>query len=79
MLATNFGASAVRALARGKSGVMVALHAANIRTMPLAEAVATLKTVPPESQLVRTARDVGISFGAPDEETFHQAVGHNRL
>jgi len=79
MLATNFGASAVRALARGRSGVMVALHAANIRTVPLEEAVATLKTVPPESQLVRTARDVGISFGAPDEESFHQADGRNQL
>jgi 6-phosphofructokinase 1 len=79
MLATNFGAAAVRALARGKSGVMVALHAANIRTVPLEEAVATLKTVPPESQLVRTARDVGISFGAPDEESFHQAGGRNQL
>jgi ATP-dependent phosphofructokinase / diphosphate-dependent phosphofructokinase len=71
MLATNFGASAVRALARGKSGVMVALHAANVRTVPLEEAVATLKTVPPESQLVRTARDVGVSFGAPDEDEHH--------
>ena len=75
MLATNFGASAVRALARGKSGVMVSLHAANIRTVPLAEAVATLKTVPPESQLVRTARDVGISFGAPDEDAHRHAEG----
>lgn len=79
MLATNFGAAAVRALARGKSGVMVALHAANIRTVPLEEAVATLKTVPPESQLVRTARDVGISFGAPDEESFHQAGSRHQL
>ena len=79
MLATNFGAAAVRALARGKTGVMVALHAANIRTVPLAEAIAQLKTVPPESQLVRTARDVGVSFGAPDEDSFHQAGGHNQL
>src|SRR5919205_2007491 len=79
MLATNFGAAAVRALADGKSGVMVALHAATVRTVPLAEAVATLKTVPPESQLVRTARDVGISFGAPDEDSFHQAGGRNQL
>ena len=79
MLATNFGAAAVRALARGKSGVMVALHAANVRTVPLEEAVATLKTVPPESQLVRTARDVGISFGAPDEDSFHQTDGRNQL
>ena len=58
---------------------MVSLQAANIRTVPLEEAVARLKTVPPESQLVRTARDVGISFGAPDEESFHQADGRNRL
>jgi 6-phosphofructokinase 1 len=50
---------------------MVALQAANIRTVPLAEAVADLKTVPPESQLVRTARDVGVSFGAPDEPRHH--------
>jgi 6-phosphofructokinase 1 len=75
MLATNFGSSAVRALARGKSGVMVALQAANIRTVPLEEAIANLKTVPPESQLVRCARDVGVSFGAPDEERFHHGEG----
>ncbi|HWS88266.1 MAG TPA: ATP-dependent 6-phosphofructokinase [Pyrinomonadaceae bacterium] len=72
MLATNFGASAVRALAGGQTGVMVALHASHVRTVALEEAVATLKTVPPESQLVRSARDVGISFGAPDEDSFHQ-------
>jgi 6-phosphofructokinase 1 len=75
MLATNFGSAAVRALARGRTGVMVALHAANVRTVPLEEAISTLKTVPPESQLVRTARDVGISFGAPDEESHHHAGG----
>jgi 6-phosphofructokinase 1 len=71
MLATNFGSAAMRALARGERGVMVALQAANIRTVPLAEAIANLKTVPPESQLVRTARDVGVSFGAPDEDELH--------
>ena len=38
MLATNFGSAAVRALARGKRGVMVSLQAANIRTVPIAEA-----------------------------------------
>src|SRR5215213_1276722 len=75
MLATNFGSAAVRALARGKRGVMVGLHAANVRTVPLEEAIANLKTVPPESQLVRTARDVGVSFGAPDEASYHHAEG----
>jgi 6-phosphofructokinase 1 len=72
MLATNFGSAAVRALMEGQRGVMVALHAANIRTVPLADAIANLKTVPPDSQLVRTARDVGISFCAPDEDRYHR-------
>ncbi|HEV2913148.1 MAG TPA: ATP-dependent 6-phosphofructokinase [Pyrinomonadaceae bacterium] len=71
MLATNFGACAVRALAQGKRGVMVALQAADIITVPLAEAIANLKTVPPESQLIHTARATGISFGAPDEAAHH--------
>jgi ATP-dependent phosphofructokinase / diphosphate-dependent phosphofructokinase len=75
MLATNFGACAVRALAAGESGVMVALQAADIRTVPISEAVAAIKSVPPDGQLVRTARDTGISFGAPDEATHHATKG----
>ncbi|MGB9181882.1 MAG: 6-phosphofructokinase, partial [Pyrinomonadaceae bacterium] len=71
MLATNFGACAVRALVRGERGVMVALQAADIVTVPLAEAIANVKTVPLRSQLIRTARDTGISFGAPDEASYH--------
>ena len=63
MIATNFGACAVRALAGGERGVMVSLRAAEVRTVPLLEAVEALKTVPPDGQLVRTARDTGISFG----------------
>ncbi|HJU53269.1 MAG TPA: ATP-dependent 6-phosphofructokinase [Pyrinomonadaceae bacterium] len=63
MLATNFGACAVRALANGEHGVMVALRASEVITVPLLEAVSALKTVPPGGQLVRTARDTGISFG----------------
>ncbi|HUQ31783.1 MAG TPA: ATP-dependent 6-phosphofructokinase [Pyrinomonadaceae bacterium] len=74
MLATNFGACAVRALASGEHGVMVALQAADIRTVPIAQAVAAIKTVPPDGQLVRTARDTGISFGAPDEATHHETA-----
>jgi 6-phosphofructokinase 1 len=71
MLATNFGACAVRALAGGETGQMVALSGSHVRTVPLSEAVAAIKTVPPDGQLVRTARDTGISFGAPDEATHH--------
>ena len=72
MLATNFGSCAVRAVANGESGVMVALQAGDIVTVPLTDAIKNLKTVPPGGQLVRTARDTGISFGAPDEANFHK-------
>lgn len=65
MLGTNFGACAVRALASGETGKMVALQAGTIVNVPLSEACANIKTVPVDGQLVRTARDVGISFAAP--------------
>ncbi len=67
MLGTNFGACAVRALANGETGKMVALQSGDIVTVPLAEACANIKTVSPDGQLVRTARDIGISFAAPRE------------
>ena len=67
MLGTNFGACAVRALASGETGRMVALQAGTITTVPLSEACANIKTVPTDGQLVRTARDIGISFAAPTE------------
>ncbi|MDQ3134385.1 MAG: hypothetical protein M3Q76_06210, partial [Acidobacteriota bacterium] len=71
MLATNYGSCAVHALMRGEHGRMVALHAADIITVPLTKAIANVKTVALDSQLIRTARDVGISFGAPDEARYH--------
>lgn len=70
MLGTNFGACAVRALANGETGKMVALQAGTITTVPLSEACANIKTVPVDGQLVRTARDIGISFAAPEESKF---------
>jgi ATP-dependent phosphofructokinase / diphosphate-dependent phosphofructokinase len=74
MLATNFGSCAVRALANGERGVMVALQAGDVVTVPLTDAIKNIKTVPPNGQLVRTARDTGISFGAPDEATYHKPL-----
>jgi 6-phosphofructokinase 1 len=67
MLGTNFGACAVRALANGEVGKMVGLQAGTIVTVPLSEACTAIKTVPVDGQLVRTARDIGISFAAPRE------------
>jgi phosphofructokinase-like protein len=74
MLATNYGSCAVRALVEGKRGAMVALQAGDVVTVPISDAVANIKTVPADGQLVRTARDTGISFGAPNEAKYHRQV-----
>jgi len=72
MLATNYGSCAVRALVEGKRAAMVALQAGDVITVPISQAIANIKTVPANGQLVRTARDTGISFGAPDEARYHR-------
>ncbi len=68
MLGTNFGACAVRALVSGERGKMVALRSGQVETVPLVNAIANIKSVPVDSQLIRTARDIGISFAAVDED-----------
>ncbi len=70
MLGTNFGARAVRSLASGERGQMVALKSGEVITVPLVDAIANIKSVNVSGQLVRTARDIGISFAAPNEEQF---------
>lgn len=47
MLATRFGVAAADAVADGAFGAMVALRGPDVVRVPLAEAVAELKTVPP--------------------------------
>ena len=74
MLGTNFGACAVRELAAGETGKMVALQAGTIITVPLSEACANIKTVPVDGQLVRTARDIGISFAGPRESRINETL-----
>jgi len=63
MLATRFGAFAVDLIVRGQFGVMVALHAPDLVPVPLDRIVGRQRTVPLESEFIRTARNVGISFG----------------
>jgi ATP-dependent phosphofructokinase / diphosphate-dependent phosphofructokinase len=62
-LSLRFGAAAVRALAEGHSGTMVALDPPHVRYVPLAEATHRMKTVPLDSDSILTARDLGITFG----------------
>jgi ATP-dependent phosphofructokinase / diphosphate-dependent phosphofructokinase len=63
LLSLRFGAAAVRALAAGKSGVMVALDPPRVRYVPLHEATERMKRVPLDSDTIHTARELGICLG----------------
>jgi 6-phosphofructokinase 1 len=63
LLATRFGAAAVHLVANQEFGKMVALRGWRVTSFPIADAVAKLKRVPPDGELVRAARDMGIVFG----------------
>ena len=63
ILATRYGAAAVRLAAHGGFGRMVCLHGQNIESVPISEAVGRLKTVPRNGDLVRSARSIGVVFG----------------
>lgn len=64
-LGTRFGANAVHLVAQEKWGYMVAIRGNDIIEVPIAEAIANLNLVDPDSEPIRTARGLGISFGAP--------------
>jgi 6-phosphofructokinase 1 len=63
ILATRFGAAAVELLADGRFGEMVALRGQEIVSVPIVEAIGATRTVPPDHQLVRQAREIGVCFG----------------
>jgi 6-phosphofructokinase 1 len=67
ILATRFGAAAVRELAEGRYGEVVVLRGGIITTIPMLECAGRVKTVPLDDEMIRTARGLGIAFG--DEET----------
>jgi ATP-dependent phosphofructokinase / diphosphate-dependent phosphofructokinase len=63
LIALRFGAAAVRAIADGKIGYMVALNPPTVSFVPIAEAVAHMKTVPLDCDTIITARSLGICLG----------------
>jgi 6-phosphofructokinase 1 len=63
VLGLAFGTAAVRALAEGQNGVMVAVNPPRIEYVPLKQAIARMKTVPVDGEGVLTARSLGIALG----------------
>lgn len=63
LLATRFGAAAVRAVRDGKWSHMVALQSPHIVAVPISEVLGQEKRVEPSHDIVQAAKAMGISFG----------------
>ncbi|MGH2375443.1 MAG: 6-phosphofructokinase [bacterium] len=63
LLATRFGVLSVECVEEERVGRMVALRGTTVVDVPIAEAVAEPKRVSPDGELVRAARELGISMG----------------
>ncbi len=72
VLATQFGAHAVRLVVQRQFGKMVCYHPPSIHDVPIIDAVNELSRVDSEGAAVQAARALGISFGdsLPHEDTF---------
>jgi 6-phosphofructokinase 1 len=72
VLATRFGGVAVELVKKGDFGTMVAFEPPGIVSRRLDDVVGKTKTVPMDSDLIRTARALGVTFGdQAGLETFH--------
>ena len=63
LLGLRFGAAAVRAVADRAFGTMIALAPPSLARIPLAEVIGKAKNVPPDSDTLLTARELGICLG----------------
>ena len=63
ILATRFGAKAVELIQRRQFGTMVAFAPPDIVARPLEDVVGKTRTVPPDFDVILTARALGITFG----------------
>jgi len=63
ILGTRFGVKAVELAASGQFGRMVALKGLKVESVPLQEAVGSLRLVRPDSEVIKAARSVGVCFG----------------
>ena len=62
-LCTRFGVHAVEMIAAQQFGMMVAMTPKGMEPVSLVEAVADIRRVPPDGELVQTARALGVSLG----------------
>ena len=63
VLSTRIGAGAAEAILDEDYGIMIGVINGKIKRVPLAECAGKLKMVSPKDQLVKAAKQIGISFG----------------
>jgi phosphofructokinase-like protein len=63
LLATRYGTAAMRLVNEGLFGNMVALKPPSVVPVPLHQVVGKIRQVPLDSDVLRSARDLGIGFG----------------
>jgi len=63
VIGTRFGAAAARLIRKGAFGRMVALIPPDVESIPIREAIGQRKVVPIDSDIIQSAREIGISFG----------------
>jgi len=63
LLSLRFGTAAVRFVEAGKFGTMAALRSTEIIAVPVEEAIGQMKAVSKDSDILQTAKSLGISFG----------------
>ena len=71
ILGVRFGVEAVKLIEKKDFGKTVVLNGLNIDNVPIEEAVAHHRFVSTDSQVVSTARDLGIIFGDRSPEEMH--------
>ncbi|MDR8393224.1 ATP-dependent 6-phosphofructokinase [Aliifodinibius sp. S!AR15-10] len=63
LISMRYGASAIRCVENGDFNELVVLQDNKLTTIPLSEVAGKMKYVPLDSDIVQTARDVGICMG----------------
>jgi len=78
VLATQYGAHAVRLIVEGRLGEMICYHPPQMDSVPIIEAVNRIRTVDAHGAAVQAARALGISFGDcnRNENPFLARVGN---
>ncbi|MDP3111580.1 MAG: ATP-dependent 6-phosphofructokinase [Thermodesulfovibrionales bacterium] len=63
LISLRFGAAAVRMVEAKNFGTMVSLEPPEMKAVPLEDVIGNIKRVPVNSDSIKTAREIGISFG----------------